>query len=115
MVSTHRPTPASHGRRQVGHIGLGRPGPLKSHLSGSSVYFVSRVKDSANRTYRSRATGGCAGPTGKRKATAVPATYAGGLGHELSDTQTGGVKTYVNPQGTPFQPIQDTPAFATCP
>ena len=45
----------------------------------------------------------------------MPATYAGGLGHELSDTQTGGVKTYVNPQGTPFQPIQDTPAFATCP
>ena len=42
----------------------------------------------------------------------------------VTDTQTGAVKTYVNPQaasftdtrtGTPFEPIQDTNAFATCP
>ncbi len=33
----------------------------------------------------------------------------------VEDTQTGILKTYVNPQGTPFQPIQDTDAFATCP
>jgi photosystem II stability/assembly factor-like uncharacterized protein len=33
----------------------------------------------------------------------------------VTDTQTGGIKTYSNPQGTPFQPIQDTNAFATCP
>jgi hypothetical protein len=31
------------------------------------------------------------------------------------DTQTGSVKTYVNPLGTAFQPVQDTSAFATCP
>ncbi len=30
----------------------------------------------------------------------------------VTDTQTGNVKTYVNPQGTPFAPIQDTNAFA---
>ena len=47
-------------------------------------------------------------------------TFAGGLTDVnvtmiVTDTQTGTVKTYVNPQGTAFQPIQDTSAFATCP
>jgi hypothetical protein len=31
------------------------------------------------------------------------------------DTLTGSVKTYVNPLGTAYEPIQDTSAFATCP
>ena len=35
---------------------------------------------------------------------------------QVTDTQAGGSpKTYVNPLGTPFAPIQDTGAFATCP
>jgi hypothetical protein len=47
-------------------------------------------------------------------------TFAGGLTDvnvimTVTDTQTGIVKTYTNPQQTPFQPIQDTSAFATCP
>ena len=33
----------------------------------------------------------------------------------VTDTQTGKVRTYRNPQNTPFAPIQDTDAFATCP
>jgi hypothetical protein len=33
----------------------------------------------------------------------------------VTDTQTGQVKTYSNPLGRAFQPIQDTSAFATCP
>ena len=33
----------------------------------------------------------------------------------VTDTQTGAVRTYVNPLNTPFAPIQDTSAFATCP
>ena len=33
----------------------------------------------------------------------------------VTDTQTGAVKTYVNPRGTPYQPLQDTSAFSTCP
>ena len=33
----------------------------------------------------------------------------------VEDTQTGSVKTYINPQGTAFLPIQDTDAFSTCP
>lgn len=32
----------------------------------------------------------------------------------VTDTKTGAVKVYNNPVGTPFQPIQDTNAFATC-
>ncbi|HEX2254352.1 MAG TPA: Calx-beta domain-containing protein [Thermoanaerobaculia bacterium] len=46
--------------------------------------------------------------------------FAGGLTNveveiTVRDTQTGSVATYANPQQTPFQPIQDTSAFATCP
>jgi hypothetical protein len=46
-------------------------------------------------------------------------TFAGGLTDvhvilTVIDTQTGAVRSYVNPQGSPFQPIQDTNAFATC-
>jgi hypothetical protein len=33
----------------------------------------------------------------------------------VTDTQTGATKTYSNPLNTPFQPLQDTSAFATCP
>jgi hypothetical protein len=45
--------------------------------------------------------------------------FAGGLTNvnvvtTVTDTQTGAVRTYVNNQGVPFQPIQDTNAFA-CP
>ncbi|HEY6066369.1 MAG TPA: hypothetical protein VIY96_09450, partial [Thermoanaerobaculia bacterium] len=45
--------------------------------------------------------------------------FAGGLTDvnvvmTVTDTQTGEVRTYTNPQGTPFQPIQDTSAFL-CP
>ena len=46
--------------------------------------------------------------------------FAGGLTNvnvvlTVRDTKTGTVKSYTNPQGTAFQPIQDTSAFATCP
>jgi hypothetical protein len=45
--------------------------------------------------------------------------FAGGLTNvnvvtTVTDTQTGVVRSYVNPQGVPFQPLQDTSAFA-CP
>jgi hypothetical protein len=33
----------------------------------------------------------------------------------VTDTASSQVKTYVNPQGRPFRPIQDTAAFSTCP
>jgi hypothetical protein len=46
--------------------------------------------------------------------------FAGGLTNvevnmTVTDSQTGAVRNYTNPQRTPFQPIQDTDAFATCP
>ena len=49
--------------------------------------------------------------------------FAGGLTDvntvlRITDVRTGIVKTYTNPQGTPFQPIQDVNAFnapGTCP
>lgn len=46
--------------------------------------------------------------------------FAGGLTNvradiTVRDTSTGAVRTYANPQGTPFQPLQDTSAFASCP
>jgi hypothetical protein len=46
--------------------------------------------------------------------------FAGGLTNvrvvmTVTDTQTGAVKTYTNPQGVAFQPIQDTAAFPSCP
>ncbi|HEY3172071.1 MAG TPA: PPC domain-containing protein [Thermoanaerobaculia bacterium] len=54
--------------------------------------------------------------------TAAPRywVFAGGLTNvavvlTVTDTQTGTVRTYTNPQNTPFAPIQATNAFATCP
>jgi hypothetical protein len=46
--------------------------------------------------------------------------FAGGLTDvrteiTVTDLEHGVVKAYFNPLGTPFQPIQDTSAFATCP
>lgn len=46
--------------------------------------------------------------------------FAGGLTDVqatvvVTDTTDGDTRTYVNPQGTAFQPIQDTKAFESCP
>ena len=46
--------------------------------------------------------------------------FAGGLTNvavtiTVTDTSNGTTRTYTNPQGVAFQPIQDTNAFATCP
>ena len=46
--------------------------------------------------------------------------FAGGLTDvrvtvSVTDTSNGSVRTYINPQSTAFQPVQDTGAFATCP
>jgi hypothetical protein len=46
--------------------------------------------------------------------------FAGGLTNvqtvlKVTDSKTGVVRTYNNPQGMAFEPIQDTAAFATCP
>ena len=33
----------------------------------------------------------------------------------VTDTESGQVRRYFNPQGTMYAPVQDTDAFATCP
>jgi hypothetical protein len=55
----------------------------------------------------------CSGPSGRFW------VFAGGLTDvevelTVTDSATGEKKTYRNPRGTPFQPVQDTGAFATC-
>ncbi len=45
--------------------------------------------------------------------------FAGGLTNvqttlTVTDTTTGDLRSYLNPQGTPFAPLQDTDAFSTC-
>lgn len=55
----------------------------------------------------------CSGPSGHFW------VFAGGLTDvavelTVTDTASGAKKTYRNPPGTPFQPVQDTGAFATC-
>lgn len=47
-------------------------------------------------------------------------TFAAGLTDveviiTVTDTRSGLSKTYSNPQATPFAPIQDASAFASCP
>ena len=46
--------------------------------------------------------------------------FSGGLTNvevemTVEDTESGEVNVYLNPLGEPFQPIQDTEVFATCP
>lgn len=46
--------------------------------------------------------------------------FAGGLTNvkvtvSVTDTKTGAARSYVNPQGHAFAPVQDTNAFSTCP
>lgn len=46
--------------------------------------------------------------------------FAGGLTDvetvvSVEDTNTGFAQTYINPQGSPFLPVQDTATFVTCP
>ncbi len=46
--------------------------------------------------------------------------FAGGLTNvatslRVTDTQNGVIRTYTNPPSAPFQPVQDTAAFGTCP
>jgi hypothetical protein len=46
--------------------------------------------------------------------------FAGGLTDvrvvwTVRDTQTNTTRTYTNPRGTAFRPVQDTAAFSSCP
>jgi hypothetical protein len=90
-----------------GHTGAGQAVPLTADtgyfwfFSASNVEMVIKVLNACG--YNSRFW-----------------VYAGGLTNvqvnvTVTDTQTGAAKTYANPQGTAFRPVQDTSAFSTCP
>jgi hypothetical protein len=94
-------------RTAAGQTGVGTPVSLTSEtgyfwfFSPTNVEVVVKVLDA------------CANPSGRFW------VFAGGLTDvevtlEVTDNATGEKKTYRNPQGTPYQPIQDTNAFATC-
>jgi hypothetical protein len=89
----------------------GRSGPGRAvALTGDTGYFT--FFDAANVEVLVKVLNGCG-------LNSRYWTFAGGLTDvnvilTVTDTQTGSVQTYTNPQGTPFQPIQDTNAFATC-
>jgi hypothetical protein len=80
-------------------------------LTGDTGYFW--FFDSANVEVVIKVLNGC-GLNGRYW------VFAGGLTNvraviTVRDTLTGISKTYTNPQGTAFQPIQDTSALAACP
>jgi hypothetical protein len=90
-----------------GKSGAGMPVPL----TGDTGYFW--FFNSSNVELLVKVLNGCA--LGGRYWV-----FAGGLTDvdtviTVTDTATGASKRYNNPQGTPFQPLQDTSAFATCP
>ena len=93
-------------RTQGGAVGDGTPVPLTSD-TGYLWFF-----QSSNVEIVVKVLNGC----GINNRYWV---FAGGLTDVnvdliVTDYATGLVRTYTNPQKTPFQPIQDTNAFATC-
>jgi hypothetical protein len=94
-------------RRPDGSSGAGAAAPITDD-SGYFWFF-----DAANIEVVAKVLDGC-GVNGRYW------VLAGGLTNVeaalvVTDTTTGLSKTYENPAGTAFRPIQDTAAFATCP
>jgi thermitase len=94
-------------RRSDGTSGAGRAVRLTPNtgyfwfFNETNVEMVSKVLDA------------CSGPQPRFW------VFAGGLTNvevrlRVTDTRSGAVREYLNPQGSAFQPIQDTNAFATC-
>jgi hypothetical protein len=93
-------------RKPDGSTGAGNAVPI----TGDTGYFW--FFDPTNIEVTAKVLDAC-GVNGRRW------IFSGGLTNlettlAVSDTQTDVVKTYLNPQGTPFAPIQDTSAL-TCP
>ncbi|MCB1036828.1 MAG: hypothetical protein KDD47_23585 [Acidobacteria bacterium] len=70
--------------------------------------------NSANIELVTKVLDGCAGPTQRYWVFAAGLTNVGVTLH-VRDTVAGETRTYENPLGQAFLPIQDTAAFATCP
>lgn len=92
----------------AGQTGSGRAVALAGGDTGYFTFFGSENVEIAVKILN-----GCSAPNGNFW------VFAGGLTNvgvtmTVTDTETGTVKSYTNPQGTPFRPIQDTAAFSTC-
>jgi hypothetical protein len=92
----------------AGQSGSGRAVALAGGDTGYFTFFGSKNVEVAVKVLN-----GCSASNGNFW------VFAGGLTNvgvvmTVTDTETGTVKSYTNPQGTPFRPIQDTTAFATC-
>ena len=94
-------------RRNDGTAGQGRA----QRLTPNTGYFW--FFNSANVEMVVKVLDACSAPSNRFW------VFAGGLTNvevrtRVTDTSTGAVREYLNPQGRAFQPIQDTSAFATC-
>ena len=106
-VNGHRFSVRADWQTGSGTSGAGRPIPMTSE-TGYFWFF-----DPANVEAVVKVINGCA-LNGRYW------VFAGGLTDvkvdlTVTDFENGAVKTYTNPQGKAFLPIQDTSAFATCP
>jgi hypothetical protein len=95
--------------RTADDSGVGHPVPLNDG-SGSFWFF-----QEDNTEVDVKVIDACGEPTFDRFWV-----FAAGLTNvevtiRVTDTEAGQVRTYFNPQGTAFAPVQDTDAFATCP
>ncbi|HEX7182213.1 MAG TPA: Calx-beta domain-containing protein [Thermoanaerobaculia bacterium] len=90
--------------------GSGHAVPVPSAPDSGLFYFF----DAANIEMLIKVLNACSG-TRPRYWVFYAATTNVELAVTVTDTQTGQVKAYYNPQGTPAPPVQDTNAFATCP
>jgi streptogramin lyase len=81
-------------------------------LTGDSGYFWFFDPDNVELVVK--VLNGCVDPFNSYWVFAAGLTNVGVV-IQVTDTLKGGSKTYENPLGTPFQPIQDTRAFGTCP
>jgi hypothetical protein len=67
------------------------------------------IEEERHRSQGRREGGSCATSRPAAGLTDVETTIS------VLDTKTETERVYMNPQETPFAPIQDTQAFATCP
>ncbi|HXO21454.1 MAG TPA: CARDB domain-containing protein [Thermoanaerobaculia bacterium] len=108
-IAAHRFRVEADWTDHAGNSGRATPRYVDSDASGFLWFF-----DASNLELIVKVLNACPLPTNRRFWV-----FAAGLTDvevrlTVTDTATGAVKVYTSPSGTPFEPIQDTDAFATC-